>query len=173
MHEALLAIMIPFASFLLSPNPTIMKGTEKHTTDHKAAVARLIGKLFVDPLLVGPARVAEMTMLINTFWSEYTDFTLRISRFRGEDMWFIAVIPDHAAYTWYKTHSVWSTIILGKLGCIVCSKHLGIYTTGRDWKQIKAIKTGQWAALGAEKCKKYDSDVEQIVMMLSQYRSMS
>ena len=146
--------------FLLSPNPTIMEAAEKLTADHKAAVARLIEKLFVDPLLVGPARVAEMTMLINTFWSEYTDFTLRISRFRGEDMWFIAVIPDHAAYTWYKTHSVWSTIILGKLGCSVCPKILGIGTAERDWKQIKAVKTGQRAALSAEKCKKCDSDEE-------------
>ena len=146
--------------FLLSPNPTIMEAAEKHTADHKAAVARLIEKLFVDPLLVGSARVAERAMLINTFWSEYTDFTLRIGRFRGEDMWFIAAMPDQAAHTWHKTYSVGSTIILGRLGCIVCSKILGIGTAERNWKQIKAVKTGQRAALGAEKCKKCDSDVK-------------
>jgi len=140
--------------FLLSPNPTIMEAAEKHTADHKAAVARLIEKLFVDPLLVGQARVAKRAMLINTFWLEYSDFTLRLGRFRSEDMWFIAAMPDQAAHTWHKTYSVGCTVILGRLGCIVCSKILGIGTAERNWKQIKAVKTGQRAALGAEKCKK-------------------
>ena len=40
--------------FLLSPNPTIMAAAEKEITEeHRAAVARLIEKLFVDPILVG------------------------------------------------------------------------------------------------------------------------
>ena len=75
------------------------------------------------------------------------------------------VSPYHAMqllqceyYIW--RYSVGSTIILGRLGCIVCSKILGIGTAERNLKQIKAIKTGQRAALGAEKCKKCDSDVE-------------
>ena len=59
-----------------------------------------------------------------------------------------------------RRYLVGSTIILGKLGCIVCSKILGIGTAERNWKQIKAVKAGQRAALGAEKCKNFDSDVE-------------
>ena len=84
-----------------------------------------------------------------------------VGRFICEDMLFIVIgMLDQVAHTWHKTYLVGSTIILGKLGCIVCSKILGICTAERNWKQIKAVKTGQRAALSAEKCKKCDSDEE-------------
>ena len=61
--------------------------------------------------------------------------------------------PDTVAHIWHKTYSVHCTEILGLLGCLVTSKILGIGTAERNWKQIKAIKTGQRANMGAEKCK--------------------
>ena len=66
-----------------------MAAAEKEITeDHRAAVARLIEKLFVDPELVGQALIARRANLIDTFWQEYSDFTLRLGRFKGTDMIF-------------------------------------------------------------------------------------
>jgi len=103
--------------------------------------------------LVGPKRIAQRATLIETIWQEYSDFTLRLGRFKGNDMWYIAEQPATAAHTWHKTYSVACTEILGRLGCIVTSKILGIGTAERNWKQIKAVKTGQRTTLCAEKCK--------------------
>ena len=139
--------------FILSPNPTIMAASEKHTEEHKTAVARLIEKLFVDPLLVGQAKLERRAKLIDTFWQEYSDFTLHVGRSKGEDMWFIAEQLDQLAHVWHKTYSVGITEILGRLACIVTSKILGIGTAERNWKQLKSAKTGQRASLSAEKCK--------------------
>lgn len=139
--------------FLLSPNPTIMAAAEKHTEEHKSAVARLIEKLFVDPILVGRAKIERRAKLIDTFWQEYSDFTMRVGRFKGEDMWFIAEQLDQPAHVWHKTYSVGITEILGLLACIVTSKILGIGTAERNWKQLKSGKNGQRASLSAEKCK--------------------
>lgn len=123
--------------FLLSPNPTIMAAAANHSERHKAAVARLIAKLFVDPTLVGRSRVESRATLINTFWQEYSDFTLRVGRFKGEDMWYIAEHTDLAAHVWHKTYSVGCTEILGRLACIVLAKILGIGTgeSLHDWPE--------------------------------------
>ena len=142
------------AGFLLSPNPTIMAAAEKEITeDHRAAVARLIEKLFVDPELVGQALIARRANLIDTFWQEYSDFTLRLGRFKGTDMWYIAEHSNQPAHVWHKTYSVGCTDILGLLACIVTSKVLGVGTAEMNWKQIKGGNKGQRAALSAEKMK--------------------
>ena len=84
--------------FLLSPNETIMKAAEHHTYQHKAAVSRLIVKLFVDPSLVGLAKIARRASLIDTFWQEYSNFTLRLGKFKGTDMWHISAQPGTVAH---------------------------------------------------------------------------
>ena len=129
-----------------------MAAAEKYIKeDHRAAVARLIEKLFVDPILVGQALVARRAKLIDTFWQEYSDFTLRLGRFKGEDMWYIAEHSDQPAHVWHKTYSVGCTAILGLLTCIVTSKILGIGTAERNWKQIKGGDKGQRGTLSAKK----------------------
>ena len=68
-------------------------------------------------------------------------------------MWYITEQPATAADTWHKTYSVACSEVLGRMGCVVTSKILGIGTAERNWKQIKAVKTGQRTNLGPEKCK--------------------
>ena len=99
-------------------------------------------------------RCSEMTCFFTTFATTLVDSDVKICC-----LLYLGML-DQVAHTWHKTYLVGSTIILGKLGCIVCSKILGICTAERNWKQIKAVKTGQRAALSAEKCKKCDSDEE-------------
>ena len=42
--------------------------------------------------------------------------------------------------------------MLGKLGCIVTSKILGILTSDRNWNIVKAIKSGQSSTTSNLKC---------------------
>ena len=46
------------------------------------------------------------------------------------------------------------TKVLGKLACLVLSKILGIGTAKRNWKQVKAIKSGQRVNTGMDKTNK-------------------
>ena len=63
------------AGFLLSPNPTIMAlAKEKRTHEYDSAIQHLIGKLLLDPLLVGDARTNALARLIDKFWEEHAHF---------------------------------------------------------------------------------------------------
>ena len=70
-----------FVGFLLYPNPVIMKETaENNTEEHVKAIRRLISKLFLDPTLVGQARVEARANLVDTLWKECSDFNLRTKK---------------------------------------------------------------------------------------------
>jgi hypothetical protein len=44
--------------------------------------------------------------------------------------------------------------VLGKLACLVLSKILGIGTAERNWKQVKAVKSGQRVNTTIDKTRK-------------------
>jgi hypothetical protein len=50
-------------------------------------------------------------------------------------------------------YSLTRTKVLGKLGCIVTSKVLGIGSAERHWKIVKAVKSGQKSSMGTAKVK--------------------
>ena len=54
---------------------------------------------------------------------------------------------------------------MGNLACLVTSKILGIGTAERNWKQIKAVKSGQRMNTGMDKMKMH-------FMIYSQYQQM-
>ena len=129
--------------FLIYPNLVIIKdAAENNTKEHNKEIKRLLSKLFIDPTLVGQARVQARADLVNTFWKEYSDFNLcKKTRFYP-NMWFIFESPGIIAHECHKTYSVGPTNVLGKLVCIVTSKNLGNGSAERHWKIVKAIKTG-------------------------------
>ena len=143
---------------LLSPNPTIMKYAVDHKDDNdqmENAVTLLIKKLLLpENKLVGVARDEKRAYLVNTFWEEYSDFTLRLGKFANPDMWVIASNPKQFAHMWHKTYSLGRTKVLGRLACLVCSKNLGIGQAERQWKIMKLGKSGQRARMGTQKNKK-------------------
>ena len=55
---------------------------------------------------------------------------------------------------WHKQCSLTHSEVLGKLGCVVTSKNLGIGTAKQSWKQVKLVKSGQRASVGAKKARK-------------------
>ena len=142
--------------YLLSPNPIIMKHAQAHKNEHHdEAAAKLISRLILPDFgLVGEARTMKRADLVNTFWEEYSDFTLHIGKFSSPDMWIIAAKPKQLAHMWHKTYSLTRTEVLGKLACLTTSKNLGIGSAERHWKIVKATKAGQRARLGTEKAKK-------------------
>jgi hypothetical protein len=66
----------------------------------------------------------------------------------------MAADENAKAYQWHYKYSLPTTKVLGKLACLVLSKILGIGTTKRNWKQVKAIKSGQRVNTGIDKMKK-------------------
>jgi hypothetical protein len=130
--------------YILSPNPTIMAhAIENKTLEHDAAAERLITKLLIDPACVGNERTIQRARLIDMFMEEYGDFTNRRSVFGRDNIWIMAADDHCKAYRWHYKYSYQQTKVLGKLACLVLSKILGIGTAERNWKQVKAVKSGQ------------------------------
>ncbi len=67
--------------------------------------------------------------------------------------WFSMEDPSKKSYCWHQNYSLLYTEVLGKLACLVRSKILGIGTAERNWKQVKAVKVGQWTNTSTTKAK--------------------
>ena len=141
--------------YILSPNPTIMEHAVAHKTRaHMDAAKRLIVKLFVKPKLVGNDRTMAIAKVYDKFLDEYRDFSNKIGVYGNEMIWVIAALPETKAHIWHAKYSLLNTEVLGKLACLVTSKILGIGTAERNWKQVKAVKSGQRVNTGMDKTKK-------------------
>jgi len=141
--------------YLLSPNSAIMAHSIEHKSiAHDQATERLITKLILNPSLVGNERSIERAKLIDTFMEEYGDFTNKRGLFARDNIWIMANNIDTLAYRWHFKYSLPVTKVLGKLACLVLSKILGIGTAERNWKQVKAVKSGQRVNTGMDKTKK-------------------
>ena len=150
--------------YRLSPNPTIMEHAVNNKEQiHDDAAERLITKLLLNPDLVGNDKTVERAKLIDTFMEEYGDFTSRRGIFAKENIWIIAADESTKAYRWHYKYSYHQTKVLGKLACLVLSKILGIGTAERNWKQVKAVKSGQRVNTGIDKTKKQ-------VLIFAQYQ---
>ena len=67
------------------------------------------------------------------------------------------------AYRWHFKYSDQQTKVLGKLACLVLSKILVIGTAERNWKQVKAVKSGQRVNTSIDKTRKQ-------VLIYAQYK---
>jgi hypothetical protein len=141
--------------YILSPNSTIMShAIDNKTIEHDQAAERLITKLILNPTLVGNERNNERAKLIDTFMEEYGDFTNKRGMFASDNIWIMAADENAKAYRWHYKYSLPTTKVSGKLACLVLSKILGIGTAERNWKQVKAVKSGQRVNTGIDKMKK-------------------
>jgi hypothetical protein len=127
---------------------------DNKTIEHDQAAERLITKLILNPTLVGTERNNERAKLIDTFMEEYGDFTNKRGMFARDNIWIMAADENAKAYRWHFKYSLTTTKVLGKLACLVLSKILGIGTAERNWKQVKAVKSGQRVNTGIDKTKK-------------------
>jgi hypothetical protein len=130
--------------YILSPHPTIMAhALNNKLAAHDEAAERLITKLILDQNLVGEEWMIPRARLIDTFLTEYGDFVNRRNSFAQDNIWIMAKDPKVVAHHWHQKYSFPVTKVLGKLACLVLSKILGIGTAERNWKQVKAVKSGQ------------------------------
>jgi hypothetical protein len=135
------------------------------TLKHVDAAERLVEKLLLNPALFGMDKEREKARLINTFHSEYREFSCHMGHFARIHIWVSAEDPLEKAFRWHQNYSLLYTEVLGRLACLVTSKLLGIGTAERNWKQVKAVKSGQRTNTGVLKAK-YQ------VMIYSQYQQM-
>ncbi len=130
--------------YILCPHPMIMAhAVINKSTIHDEAVERLITKLILDSNLVGEERTTSRARLIDTFLTEHGDFINKRHSFANDNIWIMAKEPNVLAYHWHQKYLLPVTKVLGKLACIVLSKILGIGMAERNWKQVKAVKSGQ------------------------------
>ena len=85
---------------------------------------------------------------------EYGDFINRRSVFGRDNIWIMAADDHCKANRWNYKYSYQQTKVLGKLACLVLSKILGIGTAERNWKQVKAVKSGQRVNTTIDKTRK-------------------
>jgi hypothetical protein len=74
-------------------------------------------------------------------------------------------ISETKAYKWHYKYSYHQTKVLGRLACLVLSKILGIGTAERNWKQGKAVKSGQRVNTTIDRTRKQ-------VLIYAQYQQM-
>jgi hypothetical protein len=115
---------------------------ENKTLANDEVAERLIMKLLLNQGLVGNKRTVKRARLIDSFMEEYGNFTNRCGMFAWDNTWIIATDETKKAYKWHHMYSYHQTKVLGKLACLMLSKILGIGTAKRNWKQVKAIKSG-------------------------------
>ena len=126
--------------------------------EHNEAAEWLITKLLLDPGLVGNNRKIERAKMIDTFLEEYGNFTNRHGVFAWDNIWIIAVDENVKAYRWHYKYSYQQTKVLGRLACLMLSKILVIGTTKRNWKQVKAMKSGQQVNTSIDRARKQVSN---------------
>jgi hypothetical protein len=110
---------------------------------HDNAPERLITKLIIDRTKVGDDWKQERAKLINTFLTKYGDFINKRGSFARDHTWITATEEDLKAYRWHQRYSLPVTKVLGKLACLTLSRILGIGSAEQNWKQVKAVKSGQ------------------------------
>lgn len=93
--------------------------------------------------------------MLDTFWAEYQDFENKVGPYSGRDyIWNSVDIREGNSHIWHSKNTLRHTKILGKLGCRVCSKILGIGTAERSWGDVKHLKTGKRSHLSGDRVKK-------------------
>jgi hypothetical protein len=127
---------------------------ENKMIEHDQAAEWLITKLILNPTLVGTERSNKWAKLIDTFMEEYGEFTNKHGMFACDNIWIMASNENAKAYQWHYKYSLPRTKVLGKLACLVLSKILGIGTAEMNWKQVKAVKSGQRVYSSIDKTKK-------------------
>ena len=95
-----------------------------------------------------------LAKLVDKFWEEREDFVKRRGFFSRESIWIIAGDAKTVSYEWHKRYSVPATEVFGLCACLSCSLVLGCGQAERQWKAMKAQKTGKRTNLGSEKTKK-------------------
>ena len=100
-------------AYILNPHlKVIAEAGSTNSLDHDKAVERLIAKLMLPRNLVGNKKKIELARLIDLCWSEYADFTNRLSKFNSDRTWIIAKMDTNLAHEWHKKYSVTRTQVL-------------------------------------------------------------
>jgi hypothetical protein len=121
---------------------------------HSRAVVTLIKRLIVNPLLVGKEKNRALSHAVTTIWAEFGYFHNKKKMFCSAYIWDTQARDHTPTFWWHETHSLCLTAILGKLACLVLSKHLGVGTAKQNWKQVKLIKSRQRSNISSAKCQK-------------------
>jgi hypothetical protein len=143
-------------AYLCSPHPTIIAHSEAHKDPmNNIAVEEFIKRVILPRRQINdPDPNVVLAQLVDKFWAERDDFVKKRGFFSRESIWITASDPTTVSYEWHKRYSLPATEVFGLSACLTCSLVLGCGQAERQWKAMKAQKTGKRTNLGSEKTKK-------------------
>ena len=143
-------------AYLCSPHPTIIAHSEAHKDPmNNIAVEEFIKRVILPRRQIDDADPnVVLAQLVDKFWAERDDFVKKRGFFSRESIWITASDPTTVSYEWHKRYSLPATEVFGLSACLTCSLVLGCGQAERQWKAMKAQKTGKRTNLGSEKTKK-------------------
>jgi hypothetical protein len=109
--------------------------------------------------------MVQRARLIDSFMDEYGDLTNRRGMYARDNIRIMAAYHETKAYKWHYKYSYHQTKVLGRLASFVLSKILGIGRAERNWKQVKAVKSGQHINTTINRTRKQ-------VLIYAQYQQM-
>ncbi len=143
-------------AYLCSPNPVIIA----HSEANKDPLNNIALEEFIRRVILPRRRTISenpnvvLAKLVDKYWAERDDFVKRRGFFSSESIWITAGDPMTISYEWHKRYSLPATEVFGLSACLSCSLVLGCGQAERQWKAMKAQKTGKRTNLGSEKTKK-------------------
>ena len=145
-------------AYLCSPNPVIVAHAEDRKNrepENNLAVERVIERLMLPTTPHKPEdRDIVLAGLVEKFWQEREDFIKRRNYFSRANIWIIAEREDTMSYEWHKRYSCPCTEVFGPVACLTASDATGCGQAERNWKAMKAQKTGKRSNLSSDKMMK-------------------
>jgi hypothetical protein len=141
-------------AYCMSPNPKVKAHwAASREPEDRLACERLLVKLFVPGYIEGEdSWEKKKCEVVNQWLDEMEDFHNKQGYFKSKSIWFAA--EELPGYIWHARYSKPFTKYLGALACIVMSKVTGCGDAERNWKENKAVRSGQRARLSADKAQK-------------------
>lgn len=129
---------------------------ERMTGGHRDAIERVITRMFQHPchFKISGLDTTDMGAIIGTFWEEFKDFQNKSGDFEKKHKWNSPHALQGKSHLWHEMYSLHHTKVLGIVACRSTSKPLGIGPAERSWKDVKFLKSGNSAHIGAERIEK-------------------
>ena len=142
------------AGWFLSPVECVREDVAvNHMGSHKTAMVRILKKLIIPQCDTEAEQLRADAHIISTFWTEWNEFRTKRGPFQRCWIWAAPEIetrPD----LWHQNYSLAETQVLGRIGCIICSKLLGSGPCERSHGDYKHQKGGKRSHLSGAKAEK-------------------
>ena len=116
--------------------------------NHRVQMESIIDKLYASDVDIDVGSMKEI------FWNEFKQFRYRTGCFGDKYSWNVPHEVQGKSHLWHEKYSLPHTEVLGKIGCHVTSKLLGIGSAERAWGDVKHLKKDKPSHMGSQRLSK-------------------